>query len=452
MKSVKNQLIVRCFHFQIYSIATNYKFTKGNPMLKHFYLGLAMTAALSFSSQSMANITKAVSDPLTYGKKITLTSQALKREHVIDVYLPKGYEKTGQNVRYPVVYTLDGWTLSQGVNGVVSHLSNTAAMPKSIVVALHTPNIWRYLPKVEVKDSEWNLGNTPNKIDEYMTFMRDELVPYIDKNYRTNDFRVLIGMSPSAIMALHTLINEPDLFNAHYLFAAIDIFSLGYDKETDFIDTLVNHLRNNPNRKGYLYISSALSDGDDNPNQATNAAELKKRLAPFNSKNFKSKIEHIAGFKHYPMAIPGLLSAIKFSFPNDELAQFRNITKEKGNALSKIDNYYADLSKKYGYRIYPEPDLQRNVNSFRGIGYNLLGQERNKEAIEVFKRWTQLSPNEANAFDSLADAYESVGKNDLALSAHLQAVNVAKRLKDPRFEFFTQMLNDFKARVAKKSS
>ncbi|MGB1299117.1 MAG: tetratricopeptide repeat protein, partial [Psychrobium sp.] len=93
-----------------------------------------------------------------------------------------------------------------------------------------------------------------------------------------------------------------------------------------------------------------------------------------------------------------------------------------------------------------------NVNSFRGIGYNLLGQERNQEAIEVFKRWTQLSPNEANAFDSLADAYESVGKNDLALSAHLQAVSVAKRLKDPRFEFFTQMLNDFKARVAKKSS
>jgi len=419
-------------------------------MLKQFYIGLLFTAAIIFTFQSQAEITKIVSAPLSYGKKITLTSSALKRNHVVDVYLPQGYDKVSDNMRYPVIYTLDGWTLSQGVNGVVSHLGNTAAMPKSIVVALHTPNIWRYLPKLDTKDSGWNIGNSSHQIEAYMAFMRDELIPYIEKSYRTNDFRVLIGMSPSAILALHTFIHEPKLFNAHYLFAAIDIFSLGYDADSTLMDSLIEQLKNNPNREGYLYISSAKSDSDEDPQQIITASQLRQRLAPFGNEKFKFKIEHIEGSEHYPMAIPGLLSAIKFSFPSKELEVFRDIIKTPGNALEKIDTYYSKLSNKYGYRIHPAPSLQRNINSLRGIGYILLEDNRTLEAVDIFKRWTEISPDEPNAFDSLADAYESAEKNNLALQAHQQAVRVAKRLSDPRAEFFQSMLVAFQKRISQQ--
>jgi len=215
------------------------------------------------------------------------------------------------------------------------------------------------------------------------------------------------------------------------------------------MDSLVKHLKSNPQRTGYLYISSAKSDAQGNPQQLINASLLRKRLSSFSNEKFKFKVEHIENSEHYPMAIPGLLSAIDFSFPSKELEVFRDIIKTPGNALAKIDTYYDELSSKYGYQIHPAANLQRNVNSLRGIGYILLREDRNVEAIDVFSRWTEVTPDEPNAFDSLADAYESIDKNDLAFKAHQRAVAVAKRLNDPQTEFYQKMFTDFKTRIAK---
>ena len=419
-------------------------------MLKKFCLTLIVFFAASVSHDCVAAITKSGSAPLSYGSQVTLTSEVLGRDHKVDIYLPQGYELMGDSVRYPVIYTLDGWTLSHGVSGIVSHLGNTASMPKSIVVALHTPNLLEYLPKLK-RVSGWRLGDSPSSVDKYMQFLKSELIPYIDKKYRTNDFRALIGMSPTAILALHTFLNEPELFDAHYLFAAMNIFDLGYEEDTRLLDVLMSSLEQNPNRKGHLYISSAASDLARRPKQNAYMEELRARFAKLDLKNLKYKIEAIEEGGHYPMAMAATISAIHFSFPTSQLEQLRKIVEEPGDALKKIDAFYTQLSSEYGYDIYPVTDLNRNVNCLRGVGYYLLRQERGEEAIDIFKRWTQLSPNDGNAYDSLADAYEVMGKHDLALKAHEKAVNIARRSIDTRLELFQQNLSDFKLRMAEKS-
>lgn len=413
---------------------------------------VTVLGAMAPSSHAAANDSVSfttTSQALPYGEQITIASKALQVDHRIDVYLPQNYDKH-TSIDYPVIYTLDGWTLSQSVSGVVSHMGNTAAMPKAIVVALHTPNVWRYLPKLDTKDSGWNINNTAHENQPYLNFIKQELIPYVDKNYRTNNYRVLIGMSPTAIIALDSFIKAPELFNAHYLFAAVDIFALGYDEKSTLLDSLVTNIKANPQLKRSLYIASAQSDFEENESHAANAKRLQKLVSPLMKNRFK--LEYLPNTEHYSMAIPALVSALKLNFPRNELEIFRDLIAKPGNALKNIEAHYRDLSKKYGFTIYPEPDLNRNVNSFRGIGYVLLGAKRHQEAMEIFKRWTELSPNEANAFDSLADAYESLGKNELALQAHLQAVSVAKKLKDPRLAFFKQTLKSFEERRAKHSS
>ena len=130
---------------------------------------LGAVASPSQAANDSVNIST-TSQALPYGNQITIASKALQVDHRIDVYLPQNYDKH-TSIDYPVIYTLDGWTLSQSVSGVVSHMGNTAAMPKAIVVALHTPNVWRYLPKLDVKDSGWGLSNTAYQNQQYLEFL-----------------------------------------------------------------------------------------------------------------------------------------------------------------------------------------------------------------------------------------------------------------------------------------
>jgi len=318
------------------------------------------------------------------------------------------------------------------------------------VVALHTPDTWQYLPKIE-RTSGWRFGDSPNLVDDYMKFLKEELIPFIDNEYRTNDFRVIIGMSPTAILALHTFMFEPELFDATYLFAAMNIFDLGYKKDKRILDELVEYLGKNPERDGYLYISSAASDLARRPQQKANMEELRSRISQLTLKHLNYKIEEIEQGGHYPMAMAATISAIQFSFPTTELEQFRKIVEEPGDALKKINTYYAELSAAFGYDIYPVTDLRRNVNCLRGIGYYLLGKNRAKEAVDIFTYWTALSPNDPNGYDSLADAYENLNKNKLALEAHINAVNIAKRYSDARLAAFQKNLADFKQRMETKS-
>ena len=48
-------------------------------------------------------------------------------------------------------------------------------------------------------------------------------------------------------------------------------------------------------------------------------------------------------------------------------------------------------------------------------GYALLGQNKDAQAIEVFKLSIYVSPKSANAYDSLAEAYEKVGDKENAI-------------------------------------
>jgi CubicO group peptidase (beta-lactamase class C family) len=50
------------------------------------------------------------------------------------------------------------------------------------------------------------------------------------------------------------------------------------------------------------------------------------------------------------------------------------------------------------------------------IGYTLLNEKRNKDAIEVFKLNVEAFPESANVYDSLADAYMNNGDKELAIT------------------------------------
>jgi S-formylglutathione hydrolase FrmB len=129
-----------------------------------------------------------------------IASTLLNRTVNYDVILPAGYDES--NWRYPVLY------LMQGLGGhydswiIATNVATFAAKHKMIIV---TP---------EGNDGWWTDSAT-DKNDKYESYIVSEMLPVIDKNYRTLPFqkyRGIAGASMGGYGALKFGVKYPDKF------------------------------------------------------------------------------------------------------------------------------------------------------------------------------------------------------------------------------------------------
>jgi enterochelin esterase-like enzyme len=127
------------------------------------------------------------------------------------IYLPPGYETSSQ--RYPVVYWLHG-------------RNNTEVSDAYPITYLADGIASRKLPPMIMVFASG--GSQTNYCDSYdgkylaETTVIKELIPYIDKNYRTiasRDDRAIQGMSMGGFGAMRLALKYPDLFSSVVAFA-----------------------------------------------------------------------------------------------------------------------------------------------------------------------------------------------------------------------------------------
>ncbi len=51
--------------------------------------------------------------------------------------------------------------------------------------------------------------------DNFVRFLSDELMPWVESRYRTRPYSILVGHSYGGLFAVHTLLTRPDLFDAY---------------------------------------------------------------------------------------------------------------------------------------------------------------------------------------------------------------------------------------------
>lgn len=56
-----------------------------------------------------------------------------------------------------------------------------------------------------------------NQSDEFIITLKNHIVAYIDKNYRTNDMRMYFGWEMAGGIGLELFAKQPILFNAYFL-------------------------------------------------------------------------------------------------------------------------------------------------------------------------------------------------------------------------------------------
>ena len=143
-------------------------------------------------------------------KKDSLFSETLKESRPLSIYLPEGYEK--DSIRYPVIYIIDGETRCTHAVPTVRFISSEGLMPRSIIVGI--PNVNRnrdFLPAIRPNPSE------RDSADNFLQFITAELFPYIEKQYRAESYRILIGHSYGGLFAMHALLSKPEAFGGYIM-------------------------------------------------------------------------------------------------------------------------------------------------------------------------------------------------------------------------------------------
>jgi predicted alpha/beta superfamily hydrolase len=142
---------------------------------------------------------------MTVARSYTIESKILGEERQVLVSLPRGYEDN--QMRHPVLIVLDGSPF------MVFHATASLidrSIPEFVVAAV--PNVDR------LRDlSHENVGEiwpTSGGADTFLSFLTDELVPWLDAEFRTTGYRVIVGGSAAGRFAAFALFKAPAVFDA----------------------------------------------------------------------------------------------------------------------------------------------------------------------------------------------------------------------------------------------
>lgn len=196
-------------------------------------------------------------EPLHIGDTFTLESKILNETRRLNVYLPAAYSSEDQP-NLPVLYMPDGGIKEDFLHiaGLVQILSLNTTMRPFILVGIENTHRRRDLSGPTEVARDRLIAPVVGGSAAYRAFIRDELMPHIEANYRTTEERAIVGESAAGLFVVETLILEPEMFDTYI---AVDPSLWWNDKH--LVKTGAAQLRSHPNLRATLYMASSATEG-----------------------------------------------------------------------------------------------------------------------------------------------------------------------------------------------
>ena len=361
--------------------------------------------------------TAALAQPATGTvKTLGIKSTVLGEERVMLVRLPPGYETS--KLKYPVLYMTDGDGHMGHTAATIEFLTRNGRMSDLIVVGVTNTDRTRDLTptKSTVKNPAGELQwPTSGGADNFLKFFETELIPAIEKDYRVQPYRIFAGHSLGGLFAIHAMVSKPGLFNSYVAVSP----SMQWDNETT-LKRAEEFLNKQKEMNVTLYVSLGFEPGAIGDSFQHFKAVLQKT----NIKGFQYQVEQLTDEDHGSVVLRSHYAGLRKVYEGWQgPIDLQSGAVEGG--LKGADAHYKKLSEKFGYAI-PVPEQLINQ-----MGYQLLFDNQAEEAIAVFKANVERYPDSANVYDSLAEAYERGGRNDLAEPLYDKARTLGEQNKDP---------------------
>ena len=157
---------------------------------------------------------------LKIGDKVEIKSKILNENRILNIYLPNGYSKDSTKI-YPVIYLLDGSIDEDFIHiaGIVQFgsFSWINMIPETIVVGISNVDRKRDFTYPTTIERDKKDFPTTGKSENFINFIENELQPFVDSNYNTNNTKTIIGQSLGGLLATEILFKKPHLFDNYII-------------------------------------------------------------------------------------------------------------------------------------------------------------------------------------------------------------------------------------------
>ena len=359
---------------------------------------------------------------ISIGIKEKIFSKILDEEREVWVHVPEGfYGMNEQEIKYPVVYLVDGEIHFKSVVGLIDEFSSAAnandLCPQMIIVGITNTNRNRDLTPTQAiigRDSSTieNTGGAKKLAD----FIEQELIPFIDNKYPTSQHRTLIGHSFGGLFVLNTLLSHPDLF-ANYL--AIDP-SMWWDNQK-YSNHVIKEISTNNFKNQSLYIaiannmmpwmdlSSVEKDTTEVINQMRSLLNFVNSLEEIEMNNLTMQSRYYKNEYHGQVFLLATYDALKSfysDYPFSKMIEYYypGSAQSKKDITLELENHYEKISKELGYKVLP---MESYVNAY---AFGLLSFDKPDIASNLFDLNLKNYPKSANVH--AAKGYYFLSKKD----------------------------------------
>lgn len=183
----------------------------------------------------------------------SMHSKVLDERRDYLVHLPETYAAAQSSKRHPVIYVLDGSSQDLHTAASAALMARIGVVEEAIVVGI--PNIGGsgrqrdYTPPGMRQDTDPQV-TAMGEADRFLEFLEHELIPAVERQYRTTDNRTLAGNSRGGLFVVYALTARPGLFDAYVANSP----ALWRDGGA-MVQGLDRHLRSGNTPTGRLFLS-----------------------------------------------------------------------------------------------------------------------------------------------------------------------------------------------------
>lgn len=384
---------------------------------------------------------------------IDFASEHLKENRKIHIYLPPQYE-TATTKEFSVLYVLDGQEYFYFPIAYQNMLRFKEKSPSFIVVGINSDRQKRRV----LYNAEAN---------SFMSFLQQELIPFIDANFRTLEEkeRLYFGWEMAGGLALDLFNQSPSLFSAYFI-ASPTHFS---DKR---LNALNEKLALDSGNNTFFYITRA--NAKDDEFMINRFTQLKTMLKEKSPKNTTWVFDLLDRDNHYSTPSKTIHNGLQQYFNDYNPLRFFSLKDYRDfGEMPAINKYYTNRSERYqvSFEIHRETKhflfLQAlkddNYNQFNffaetfpnHLKYNLsndfwvnrfaefyMKHNHADKAIILYNDYINRFSESARLYHGLGNAYKKNGETKKAKTAYKKAVDLAKSQGDSNYDVYLQSLEN----------
>lgn len=271
-----------------------------------------------------------------------IESDILETTRNLKIYLPKGYEKDSIK-NYPLAVVFDAEYLFDAYVGNSVLFAAKDKAPKQIIVGIS-------MGKTRKKDTYFdiNTGNLTSDNIAFYQFIRDEVIFYMESNYRTSPFISLVGEGTSANLITHYLKENKPFINSYICINPTFSDFIGNQFQSYNLAKFIQE-----DNTFYLYINNATSFSTK---KQTKISELQKGLETAELKNFNfinDTIQTTNSVSAMSEAIPRALTKVFEIYSAISKEEFNKNIKDLSpiNAIAYLEEKYLEIEFLFGSNL-----------------------------------------------------------------------------------------------------